>query len=218
MSGAGSQQGTPALFHEDSGRPERTARMWLAPELSTSGVYEAMGLCILTASLRKPNGRRHSRRTAVGLAAGRGYQWEPSCSSLPCRQSVHEPRSTRCVVTEIAARSGSDVEPWSMLWQQLWCGSSWSCQRQRRPEVADGRNWLHVSAANADRTRRDLMLSMRRCAPENFSLGVIQLQPFGCHPSRNLIDTDGHYLAEVGRICRSAKPVDLSVWTELNFY
>jgi len=25
MSGAGSQQGTPALFHEDSGRPERTA-------------------------------------------------------------------------------------------------------------------------------------------------------------------------------------------------
>jgi len=32
-----------------------------------------------------------------------------------------------------------------------------------------------------------------------------------CHPSRNLIDTDGHYLAEVGRICGSAKPVDLSV-------
>jgi len=27
MSGAGSQQGTPALFHEDSGRPERTAGM-----------------------------------------------------------------------------------------------------------------------------------------------------------------------------------------------
>ena len=25
MSGAGSQQGTPALFHEDSGRPEHTA-------------------------------------------------------------------------------------------------------------------------------------------------------------------------------------------------
>jgi len=35
MSGAGSQQGTPALFHKDSGRPERTAGMWLAPELST---------------------------------------------------------------------------------------------------------------------------------------------------------------------------------------
>ena len=39
----------------------------------------------------------------------------------------------------------------------------------------------------------DLTLSTRRCAPENFSLGVIQLQPIGCHPSRNLIDTDGHF-------------------------
>jgi len=74
----------------------------------------------------------------------------------------------------------------------------------------DRRNWLTVSGANADRTRRDLMLSTRRCAPENFSLGVIQLQLIGCHPSRNLIDTDGHFLAEVGRICGSAKPVDLS--------
>jgi len=55
------------------------------------------------------------------------------------------------------------------------------------------------------------MLSTRRCAPENFSLGVIQLQLIGCHPSRNLIDTDGHFFAEVGRICGSAKPVDLSV-------
>ena len=78
------------------------------------------------------------------------------------------------------------------------------------PEVVDRRNWLPVSGANADRTRRDLMLSTRRCAPENFSLGVIQLQLIGCHPSRNLIDTDGHFLAEVGRICGSAKPVDLS--------
>ena len=52
---------------------------------------------------------------------------------------------------------------------------------------------------------------MRRCAPQNFSLGVIQLQPIGCHPSRSLIDTDGHFLAEVGGICGSAKPVDLSV-------
>jgi len=69
------------------------------------------------------------------------------------------------------------------------------------PEVADRRNWLHVSGANADRTRRDLMLSTRRCAPENFSTGVIQLQPIGCHPSSKLIDTDGHFLAEVGRIC-----------------
>ena len=78
------------------------------------------------------------------------------------------------------------------------------------PEFADRRNWLHVFA-NADRTRRDLMLSTRRCAPENFSLGVIQLQPIGCYPSRNLIDTDGHFLAQVDRICESAKPVDLSV-------
>jgi len=29
------------------------------------------------------------------------------------------------------------------------------------PEVAGRRNWLHVSGANADRTRRDLMLSTR---------------------------------------------------------
>jgi len=79
------------------------------------------------------------------------------------------------------------------------------------PEVADRRNWLHVSGTNADRTRRDLMLSTRRCAPENFSLGVIQLQPIGCHPSRNLIDTDGQFLVEVGRICGSAKPAGLSV-------
>jgi len=79
------------------------------------------------------------------------------------------------------------------------------------PEVAGRRNWLHVSGANADRTRRDLMLSTRGSAPENFSLGVIQLQSIGCHPSRNLTDTDGHFLAEVGRICGSAKPVDLSV-------
>jgi len=62
------------------------------------------------------------------------------------------------------------------------------------PEVAGRRNWLHVSGANADRTRRDLMLSMRGCAP-NFSLGVIQLQSIVRHPSRNLIDADGHYLA-----------------------
>jgi len=68
-----------------------------------------------------------------------------------------------------------------------------------------------VGWGNADRTRRDLMLSTRRCAPENFSLGVIQLQSIGRHPSRNLIDTDGLYLAEVNRICGSAKPVDLSV-------
>ena len=38
MSGAGSQQGTSALFHKDSGKPERTAGMRLAPELSTNGV------------------------------------------------------------------------------------------------------------------------------------------------------------------------------------
>jgi len=67
MSGAGSLQGTPALFHEDSGRPERTAGMWLAPELSTNGVHEAMGLCIRTASLRKPNGRRHTVWTSSAL-------------------------------------------------------------------------------------------------------------------------------------------------------
>jgi len=48
MSGEGSQQGTTALFHEDKVRPER----------KNSGAHEAMGLCVLTASLRKPNGRR----------------------------------------------------------------------------------------------------------------------------------------------------------------
>ena len=71
--------------------------------------YEAMGLCILTASLRKPNGRRHSRRTATGLAVGQRYQRELSCSSPPCLQSVHEPRSARHILTEIAARSGSNL-------------------------------------------------------------------------------------------------------------
>jgi len=70
-----------------------------------------------------------------------------------------------------------------------------------------------VSGVNTDRTRRDLMLSTKRCAPENFSLGVIQLQPIGCHRRRNLIDTHGHFLAKVDRICGSAKPVDLSVVT-----
>ena len=34
----------PVLFHEDSDRPERTAGMWLAPELSTNGVDEAYGV------------------------------------------------------------------------------------------------------------------------------------------------------------------------------
>ena len=104
--------------------------MWLAPELSTNGVHEATGLCVLTASLRKPNGRWHSRRTAAGLAAGRVYQREPSCSSPPW-QSVHEPRSARHVVTEIAALCGSDVEPQSTLWRRLWRESSWTCQGQR---------------------------------------------------------------------------------------
>ena len=37
MSGEGLQQGTSALFHEDSGMPERTAGMWLDPELATNG-------------------------------------------------------------------------------------------------------------------------------------------------------------------------------------
>jgi len=60
------------------------------------------------------------------------------------------------------------------------------------PEVAGRRNWLHVSGANADRTRRDLMLSTRGSAPENFSLRVVQLQSIARHPSRNLIETDGH--------------------------
>jgi len=92
-----------------------------------------MGLCVLTASLRKPKGWRHSRRTAAGLAAGRGYQREPSCSSPPCWQSMHESRSARRVVTEIATCSGSDVELRSTLWRRLWRGSSWTCQRRCRP-------------------------------------------------------------------------------------
>ena len=108
-------------------------------------------------------------------------------------------------MTEIAARSearsddGCDVGPHGHVSVDV------------DPEVAGRRDWLHVSGTNADRTRRDLMLSTRRCALENFGLGVIQLQPIGCHPSRNLIDTDGHFLAEVSRICGSAKLVDLSV-------
>ena len=74
MSGEGPEQGTSALLHEDSGRPERTAGMRLAPELATNGAHETMGLCVLTASLRKLNGRRHSRPTAAGLAAGQRIQ------------------------------------------------------------------------------------------------------------------------------------------------
>jgi len=41
-----------------------------------------MGLCVLTASLRKPNGWRHSRWTATGLAAGQRYQREPCSGCL----------------------------------------------------------------------------------------------------------------------------------------
>ena len=48
MSGEGFQQGTTALFHEESGRPICTAGMWLAPELASSVDHEAKGLCILT--------------------------------------------------------------------------------------------------------------------------------------------------------------------------
>jgi len=51
------------MSEEDSGKPERTAGMSLAAELTTNGAHEAMGLCVLTTSLRKPNGRR-SRWTA----------------------------------------------------------------------------------------------------------------------------------------------------------
>ena len=78
MSGEGPEHGTSALLHE-----ERTAGMRLAPELATNGAHEAMGLCVLTASLRKPNGRRRSRRSA-GLAACQRYRRESSCSSSPC--------------------------------------------------------------------------------------------------------------------------------------
>ena len=60
----------------------------------------------------------------------RGYRRKPSCSSEPCWQSVHEPRSTRRVVTEIAARSGSDIEPRSTHWRRLWRGSSRTRQRR----------------------------------------------------------------------------------------
>ena len=67
------------------------------------------------------------------------------------------------------------------------------------PEVTDRRNWLHISAASMDRTRRDLMLSTRRCASENFSLGVIQLQPLDAmqaESSSTQIDTSLQSLAE----------------------
>jgi len=43
MPGEGIQQGTSALFHEDSVRPERAAGMWLAPELATNGAHGAWG-------------------------------------------------------------------------------------------------------------------------------------------------------------------------------
>jgi len=109
-------------------------------------------------------------------------------------------------VTEIAARSGSNVEPRIREARSddgCDVGPHARVSVNVDPEVADRRNWLHVSGTNADRTRRDLMLSTRRCAPENFSLGVIQLQLIGCHPSRNLIDTDGHFLCRSE--CRSRR-------------
>ena len=183
MSGEGSQQGTTALFHEDNSRPERTAGMWLAPKLVTSGAHEAMGLCVLTASLRKPNGRRRSRRSA-GLAACQRYRRESSCSSSPCWQSVHEQRPARHVVAEIAARSGSDVEPRSTLWQRLWRGSSRSCQRRYRP-----------------RGRRSKKLAARQCCQCGCSKNVIytvyvfswfcwnNLNYISCSPSRNKLLT-----------------------------
>ena len=54
------------------------------PDIAPNGVHEAMGLCVLTASLSKPNGRRHSRRTATGPAAGREYRREPSTKLTQC--------------------------------------------------------------------------------------------------------------------------------------
>ena len=79
---------------------------------------------------------------------------------------MHEPRSARRVVTEIAARSGSNVEPRIREARSddgCDVGPHGHVSVDVDPEVADRRNWLHVSGTNADRTRRDLMLSTRRC-------------------------------------------------------
>jgi len=63
MSGEGSQQGTTALFYEDSGKPERTAGMWLAPELASVNQWSS-----------RSNGVMRSDRLAEKNQTGGGIQ------------------------------------------------------------------------------------------------------------------------------------------------
>jgi len=100
-------------------------------------------------------------------------------------------------VTEIAACSGS--------------GSSWTCQRRCRPRCHGSKKLAACQwcQCGLDQTGSDVV-DEKMCTRE-LHFSVIQLQLIGCHASQNLINTDGHFLTEVGRICGSAKPVDLSV-------
>ena len=146
---------------------------------------------------KKKQTKRHNRRQSVVVGRQQLYCAVQSWSPNNCQTTTEKVQSS--------ARDGTSsatVHSW-----QTTTGCSTHVPKPLGRQCHRVLNvWWTVPPA-----WRDLMLSTRRCAPENFSLSVIQLQSIGCHPSRNLIDTDGHFLAELGRICWSAKPVDLSV-------
>ena len=83
MSGAGSQQGTLALFHEDSGRPERSRNVTRSGTLNQWS-SRSNGVMRSDRFAEKTKRPAAFKTDAAGLAAGRGYQREPSCSSSPC--------------------------------------------------------------------------------------------------------------------------------------
>ena len=68
------------------------------------------------------------------LAAGRGYQREPSCSTPPCWQSMHEPKSARHdnILGPTLQTSGSDSR---LSWKsgfESWITFGWSWTPWRR--------------------------------------------------------------------------------------
>jgi len=153
---AGCQQGTPALFHEDSGRPQQTVGMWLALELSTNAVLEAMGLCVLTASLRKPNG--------CGIQDGLHPVLQVAGKTSENRVAVVHLADNQCTNQGQQGMSwqrsphAPDLEPRSTLWRRLWRASSWTCQHQCRPrgrgsKKLAARQWCQCGP---DQTRSDV--------------------------------------------------------------
>jgi len=81
MSGAGSQQGTPALFHEDSGRPERTSRNVTRAGTRNQWSSRSNGVMRSDRLAEKPK-----RAAAVKTDCNRSCSWPeitPSCGSPP---------------------------------------------------------------------------------------------------------------------------------------